>query len=865
MYRHTGGNTPRWFTYVIIFILGLAFSTTLFQIAWNTALDHKKKEFSFESIPLKESVAGNVRAGNEVINTVGAFMQSNPLANRAQSEIFFRDILTRYSCIEAVNYYPASDPGTGIRFPVLYQGTRNHLYFEQDEDIYQHPIYRYAIDMAIDSGAVVPAPPVIENNPDHNYWLFKTIQTGAPDDKPDPTMTGTVQGLVSILISPIRLLGDSVAGNRLSITLYSDSAGLTGRQVLFSNLAETEQPDRRWKITALNEEYLVQFPFYAIKLILSRDVYWDDLDHDLIFIVLLLDIGIMLLLFALVRARDLQTSELRERNIVIERKVEEQTRELALARDQALEASRVKSEFLASMSHEIRTPLNAIIGMSELLNETQLTEEQQKYISVFHKAGDTLLNLVNDILDLSKIEARQLVLEKIPFDLYELVEQAIDIYALKAAEKGIELACHIAPDVTPTRKGDPARLRQIILNLISNALKFTGSGEITVHVMKDPDTDATDYVLFAVRDTGIGIPDKKLEAIFESFTQADSSTTRKYGGTGLGLTISRRLAEMMEGSIRVESEEGKGSTFSLVVRMAACREGEQTLSLQLIDLTGVKILAVDNHAINRSILKDVLAAYGAQVVTVDNAGAALAVLRERQGNGDAWQLVIIDCELKDMNGFQLAETIKTEGIAVSKLFMINPARLHRDMSRCRELGNSSYLVKPIKRVDLIKAVSRIFSGNRSIQVKTADVANTVPVLAPRTILLVDDNPDNRLLINAYLKNSHYIIDEADNGEAAVAMFRQKVYDLVLMDVQMPIMDGHAATRAIRDWERENNRAATTIISLTAHAIKEEIDKCMAAGCNTHLSKPVKKSTLLQTLNEYTRERGTPGPDDRRDD
>ena len=202
---------------------------------------------------------------------------------------------------------------------------------------------------------------------------------------------------------------------------------------------------------------------------------------------------------------------------------------------------------------------------------------------------------------------------------------------------------------------------------------------------------------------------------------------------------------------------------------------------------------------------------------------------------------------------------------VRKLFWINPARLHRDMSRCRELGNSSYLVKPIKRVDLIKAVSRIFSGNRPIQVKTADVANTVPVLAPRTILLVDDNPDNRLLINAYLKNSHYIIDEADNGEAAVAMFRKKVYDLVLMDVQMPIMDGHAATRAIRDWERENNRAATTIISLTAHAIKEEIDKCMAAGCNTHLSKPVKKSTLLQTLNEYTRERGTPEPDDSRDD
>ncbi|MEE8320422.1 MAG: response regulator, partial [Gammaproteobacteria bacterium] len=827
MLQHTEGNTPRWFTYVVILCLGLAFSTTLFQIAWNTALDQKKKEFFYESIPLKESVARNVHAGNDVINNVASFMKSSPHATRSQFDTFARDILMRYSYVEVVNYYSTTDSGAGIGFPVVYQTARNTVYFDQNEDIYKYSIFRRAIDIAVGSDAVVPTPPAIKNNPDRNYWLFKSIQAGNTDAKSFPDGTGSAQGLVSILISPVRFLGSAIVNNRLSVTMYSDTASITGRQLLFSNLAETDDPDRSRKITTLNEEDLIQFPLYTIKLIIRKDIYWDDLDHELIYIAVLIGLGIMLLLFALERAKDMQTRELRERNIVIERKVEEQTRELAIARDQAMEASKMKSEFLASMSHEIRTPLNAIIGMSELLNETKLTEEQQQYITVFRKAGDTLLSLVSDILDLSKIEANQLVLENIPFDLFEMVEESVEIYALKAAEKGIELVCHIEPYVIPTRMGDPARLRQIILNLISNALKFTDNGTIIVHVENDSDDNSSDFVRFSVVDTGIGIPRKKLDTIFESFTQADSSTTRKYGGTGLGLTISKSLTEMMDGRIWVESEEGKGSAFSFTAGMTATREGEQTVSLQFVDLTGVRILAVDNHDINRLILKDILSHYGAQVVVAENAGAALDALKERRGGNDELQLAIIDCRLKDINGFELAESIKKEGVDIKKVFMVSSAHLHQDMSRVRKL-DSRFLVKPVKRVELIKAVKKILAEDKPAHVVTTEDNNAEPDLSPRTILLVDDNPDNRLLIKAYLKKTPYTVDEAVNGEAAVKMFRQGAYDLVLMDVQMPVMDGHEATRTIRAWENENNKTATPIISLTAHAIKEEIDKCMAA-------------------------------------
>ena len=373
------------------------------------------------------------------------------------------------------------------------------------------------------------------------------------------------------------------------------------------------------------------------------------------------------------------------------------------------------------MSHEIRTPLNAIIGMAELLSETSLSGEQNKYVNVFRRAGEALLELVNEILDLSKIEAGQLILEYIDFNVHELVEHATDIYALKCEEKGIKLAVDVADGIPAYVNGDPSRLRQIILNLIGNAIKFTDQGEIIVSVER-PRNTGTNTLRFSVADTGIGIPAEKLEAIFASFTQVDSSTTRKYGGTGLGLTICKRLVEMMAGTIWGESEQGRGSTFLFEAEFEAAAEQSR-----------------------------------AQTVT-------------------------------------------------------SPA--------------------PVKT-----------APDRQVQ-------RTVTATTRRSILLVEDTVDNRMLVKAYLKNEPYEIDEAENGEIAVEKFKTGKYDLVLMDVQMPVMDGHSATRAIREWEEKQSLKPTPVIALTAHAVREEMDKSIGAGCTAHLTKPIKKATLVATLTQH---------------
>ena len=538
-------------------------------------------------------------------------------------------------------------------------------------------------------------------------------------------------------------------------------------------------------------------------------------------------------------------------------------------------ANRAKSEFLASMSHEIRTPMNAIIGMADLLAETPLAHDQKEYVQIFRRASGTLLTLINDILDLSKVEAGHMDLEEVDFDLNDVVEKAVEIVAIRAHEKGLELTSHVMPDVPTDLVGDPTRLRQVLLNLLGNAIKFTERGEVVLRVevekgerqeamgereepipASSPAPRAPGLTLrFSVSDSGIGIPSDKLGTIFERFTQVDSSTTRQYGGTGLGLTISKRLVELMGGRIGVESLVGQGATFSFTLRAGVWTGPKRRMARLPVDIHNLNTLVVDDNATNRLILREMLAGWKARVTEAAGGEEALARLQRAQDTGDPYRLMLLDCRMPGMDGFQVVnETKRHQGLANVTIMMLTSDGRGGDLARVRELGLAAYMVKPVKRADLLNAISAALS----MPLPARHEAPPATVLAPPNvqqslrILLVEDATDNRLLTQAYLKQTAHRLDMAENGEVACGKFKVGRYDLVLMDMQMPVMDGYAATQAIREWERVNHRPLTPIIALTAHALKGDEEKSLAAGCTAHLTKPIKKAALLAAISEHAR-------------